>query len=51
VLFRSPPVYADEFASRIADSRVELIEGAGHVPQLEQLERTISLVRAFFDGS
>jgi pimeloyl-ACP methyl ester carboxylesterase len=29
------PVYADEFASRIRDSRVELIENAGHLPMLE----------------
>src|SRR5581483_6240764 len=34
----TPPVYAEEFASRIPGARVELVEGAGHVPQLEQAE-------------
>ncbi|MHA6793395.1 alpha/beta fold hydrolase [Pseudonocardia bannensis] len=29
------PVYAEEFTSRLRDSRLELIEGAGHLPQLE----------------
>jgi pimeloyl-ACP methyl ester carboxylesterase len=44
------PVYAEEFASRIADSRVEIIEGAGHVPQWEQLERVTPLVLDFLGG-
>jgi pimeloyl-ACP methyl ester carboxylesterase len=34
----APPVYAEEFASRIANSRVQIIENAGHVPQIEQRE-------------
>ena len=42
-----PPVYAGEFEARIADARVELIAGAGHLPQLEQPERTLSAVTAF----
>ncbi|WP_214366731.1 alpha/beta fold hydrolase [Pseudonocardia sp. H11422] len=29
------PVYAEEFTSRLRDSRLELVEGAGHLPQLE----------------
>ena len=33
-----PPVYAEEFARRIANSRVALIDAAGHVPHLEQAE-------------
>ena len=33
-----PPIYAEEFAKSLRDARVELIDGAGHVPQLEQLE-------------
>jgi pimeloyl-ACP methyl ester carboxylesterase len=41
------PVYAQEFADRIRNARVELIEGAGHVPQLEQPERVIRAVREF----
>ncbi|MGY1631758.1 alpha/beta fold hydrolase [Geodermatophilus sp. SYSU D01186] len=41
------PVYAQEFAERISDSRVEIIEGAGHVPQWEQVERVERVVRDF----
>jgi pimeloyl-ACP methyl ester carboxylesterase len=44
------PVYAREFADRIADSRVEIIEGAGHVPQWEQFDRVRPLVLDFLDG-
>jgi pimeloyl-ACP methyl ester carboxylesterase len=43
----TPPVYAEEFASRIPGARVELVEGAGHVPQLEQAETVARLVRRF----
>jgi pimeloyl-ACP methyl ester carboxylesterase len=39
--------YADEFARRIAGSRVALIDGAGHLPHLEQLEAVARLVRDF----
>jgi pimeloyl-ACP methyl ester carboxylesterase len=42
-----PPIYAQEFASRIAASRVEMIEQAAHVPQLEQLGKVAPLVRDF----
>lgn len=42
-----PPVYAQEFADRIANARVELIDNAGHVPQLEQPETVSRLVRGF----
>jgi pimeloyl-ACP methyl ester carboxylesterase len=41
------PVYATEFAGRIAHARVELVEGAGHLPHLEQPEPVAALVRAF----
>jgi pimeloyl-ACP methyl ester carboxylesterase len=41
--------YAREFAERIADSRVEIIEAAGHMPQWEQLETVAPLVLAFLD--
>jgi pimeloyl-ACP methyl ester carboxylesterase len=40
-------VYADEFARRIAGSRVEVLDECGHIPQVEQLERTLALVREF----
>lgn len=40
-----PPVYADEWGRRLRDSRVEIIDGAGHVPQVEQptlVERVVA---------
>jgi pimeloyl-ACP methyl ester carboxylesterase len=43
----APVGYAEEFAARIADSRVELIDECGHVPQAEQLETTVALVSDF----
>jgi pimeloyl-ACP methyl ester carboxylesterase len=39
--------YAADFARRIGRSRVEIIQGAGHVPQLEQQERTTHVVLDF----
>ncbi|SFL26554.1 alpha/beta fold hydrolase [Geodermatophilus ruber] len=39
--------YAEEFAARIADSRVEIIDGAGHVPQWEKADAVIPLVQDF----
>ena len=42
-----PPVYAQEFARRIADARVELIDDAGHLPHLEHPEAVTKVVRAF----
>ena len=45
-----PPVYAEEFGSRIAGSRIETVEQAAHVPQLEQLEQVSCLVRDFIQS-
>jgi len=45
-----PPVYAEEFASRIAGSRVEMLEDAGHVPHLEQMGRVLEVVEEFLSG-
>jgi len=45
-----PVVYADEFGSRIAGSRVELIDDCGHIPQLEQPEQTWAAVGSFLAG-
>jgi len=42
------PVYAQEFAERIAGARVELIDRAGHLPHLEQQERVVELIAKFF---
>ncbi|MBB5737593.1 pimeloyl-ACP methyl ester carboxylesterase [Xanthomonas arboricola] len=33
-----PPLYAQEFVGRIADASALLVEDAGHIPQLEQLD-------------
>jgi pimeloyl-ACP methyl ester carboxylesterase len=43
-------VYAKEFASRIAGSRIEIIADCGHVPQVEQLEVLKPLVARFLDS-
>ena len=42
-----PWVYAQEFANRIANCRVEIIEKCGHVLQVEQAEETSRLVLDF----
>jgi len=41
------PAYAQEFARRIAGARIELIDQAGHLPQLEQPEAVAKAVQAF----
>jgi len=43
-------VYAKEFASRIANSRVEIIKDCGHVPQVEKLEVLQPIVTNFLAG-
>jgi pimeloyl-ACP methyl ester carboxylesterase len=40
-------VYAQEFAARIANARVEIIKDCGHVPQVERLEVLKPLVANF----
>ncbi len=42
-----PPVYADEFASKLRQSEIALIDGAGHLPQLEQPDAVRERVLAF----
>jgi pimeloyl-ACP methyl ester carboxylesterase len=41
------PACAHEFATRLADARVEIVPGAGHVPQLERLDVVAPLVLDF----
>lgn len=41
------PAYGEDFAAAIADARLEVVDGAGHLPQLEQAERTIGLITDF----
>ncbi|MQA86397.1 MAG: alpha/beta fold hydrolase [Streptosporangiales bacterium] len=45
-----PPAYAEEFADRIANSRVQKFDKAAHLPQLEQLEAVSKTVREFLAG-
>jgi pimeloyl-ACP methyl ester carboxylesterase len=43
-------VYAEEFGSRIRGARVELIDGAGHLPHLEQMAAVAPLIDGFLAG-
>jgi pimeloyl-ACP methyl ester carboxylesterase len=43
------PVYAQDFAALIPGSRVEIVPGAGHVPQWEQLDAVRPLVLDFLE--
>ena len=45
-----PPVYADEFTRRLANSRVHTVGDAGHAPHLEQPEAVARVVREFLTG-
>jgi pimeloyl-ACP methyl ester carboxylesterase len=46
----TPPAVARELAGRIRGARLEEIDGAGHLSNLEQPERFNAAVRAFLDG-
>lgn len=45
-----PPVYGDEFARRIANARVEVIQDAGHMFMLERPDTFARLVTEFLAG-
>lgn len=45
-----PPVYAEEFARRIAHAKVERIKEAGHMLPYEQQEQFCQAVRKFIKG-
>ena len=45
------PVYAEEFGSRLRDSRIELIDGAGHLPQLEAPDAVRAAVTTVLAGA
>ena len=45
-----PAIYAQEFADRISGARSVIVEGAAHVPQLEQLDQVSQLVGDFLAG-
>ena len=42
-----PPVYAEEFAQRIAGAQTAFIKGAGHLPHLEQTADVVNSVHTF----
>ena len=42
-----PPVYADEFAGRLRDARVQTVANTGHAPHLEQPAAVARAVRDF----
>jgi pimeloyl-ACP methyl ester carboxylesterase len=42
-----PFVYAEEFARRLPQVRVEVVKEAGHAPHLEQPDRVADLIQAF----
>ena len=44
------PAYGEAFRAAIAGSELELIEGAGHIPQFEEAEATIAAVETFLAG-
>ena len=43
----APCIYAQEFTSRIAGARAEIVDKAAHVPHLEQLETVSQMVQNF----
>lgn len=45
-----PSLYAKEFGQRIANSRIEILDDCGHIPQLEQEEATTRLTLGFLSG-
>jgi len=46
-----PVGYAAEFGAAIAGSRVEIVRDCGHIPQAEQMEATLALVRDFLTAA
>lgn len=46
----TPLARAEEFARGFAGARLEVVEQAGHIPQLEQPARIHALLAAFAEG-
>ncbi|NQV57476.1 MAG: alpha/beta fold hydrolase [Rhodospirillales bacterium] len=46
-----PPAYAAEFAGLIGGASLSMIENAGHIPQMEQLEPVMAAMTGFFERS
>jgi pimeloyl-ACP methyl ester carboxylesterase len=45
-----PPVYAAEFGALIPNARIEMIQGSGHVPQIEQRKVVSEHLERFLAG-
>jgi pimeloyl-ACP methyl ester carboxylesterase len=45
-----PAIYGEEYARLIPGRRLEIFEGCGHIPAVEELERTLELVSSFLNG-
>jgi proline iminopeptidase len=45
--FLFPPEHQAILADRIPNARLELIEAAGHNPQMEQTDLVIQIIRSF----
>jgi pimeloyl-ACP methyl ester carboxylesterase len=45
-----PSAYGEQFARAIAGSRLEVLDGCGHIPHVEAAERTKELVGEFLGG-
>lgn len=45
-----PPIYAEDFAQAIKNSKVAVIERAAHLPQLERPDATQESIGRFFDS-
>jgi pimeloyl-ACP methyl ester carboxylesterase len=45
-----PVAYGEEFARRIKGARLEVVRGAGHLVQLEQVDRVVPMVLDFLRG-
>jgi pimeloyl-ACP methyl ester carboxylesterase len=41
------PAYADEFAAAVTGARLHLIDGAGHLPQIERTDQLVSVLTEF----
>ncbi len=44
-----PPAHGAAYAEGLGDARLEVVEGAGHSPHLEQLEQVAALITDFLD--
>lgn len=43
----NPVAYAEEFGRRIGGSEVHVLDDSGHIPQMEETDKTLALVQGF----